>query len=219
MKYISFSLWGDKPIYNVGTIRNAELCREIYPDWKMIVYYNESVPNKTIVDLKNLNCELVDMSNSKMYPCFWRFLPSDLSDCEYIIIRDSDSRISEREKLAVYEWINSGKTLHVMRDHPAHRIPYGSKELGILAGMWGIKGNKFEFEKSILEFQNSNVNLYGVDQTFLGKIYELFSDDKITHDEFFDKTPFPIKRDGSFFVGGRIDEDDNPVGKDHLKIT
>jgi hypothetical protein len=33
MKYISFSLWGDKPIYNVGAIKNAELWKNIYPDW------------------------------------------------------------------------------------------------------------------------------------------------------------------------------------------
>jgi hypothetical protein len=216
MKYLSFSLWGDKPIYNVGTIKNAELWPKIYPEWKMIVYYNNTVPNKTIEILKKLNCELVDMSESKIYPCFWRFLASDLDDCEHSIIRDSDSRISEREKLAVYEWISSDKTLHVMRDHPAHRIPYGSKRLGILAGMWGIKGNKFKFEKSILEFQNSNMNLYGVDQTFLMKIYDLFSNDKITHDEFFENKPFPKKRDGLFFIGGRIDENDKPVGNDHL---
>ena len=37
------------------------------------------------------------------------------------------------------EWINSKKTLHVIRDHPAHKIPYGNDEPGILGGMWGIK--------------------------------------------------------------------------------
>ena len=28
-KVISFSLWGDNPIYNVGAIRNAELAKGI----------------------------------------------------------------------------------------------------------------------------------------------------------------------------------------------
>jgi len=32
-KIISFSLWGDNPVYTQGAIRNAELAKEIYPDW------------------------------------------------------------------------------------------------------------------------------------------------------------------------------------------
>ncbi len=216
MKYISFSLWGDKPIYNIGAIKNAKLKNKIYPDWEMIVYYDKSVPKKTIVELKLMGCILVDMTNSPIYGCFWRFLAADLMDSEHIIIRDCDSRISEREKSAVDQWINSGKTLHVMRDHPYHGIPYGSNKLGILAGMWGIKGNSYPFEKNILKYQENKFNTYGVDQNFLELVYDKYLDDRITHDEFFEKKPFPKKRDGFFFVGGRIDENDKPVGEDHL---
>lgn len=31
MKYLSFSLWGNLPIYNVGAIRNAELWERNLP--------------------------------------------------------------------------------------------------------------------------------------------------------------------------------------------
>ena len=44
MNYLSFSLWGNNPMYNVGTIRNAELWKEVYPDWQMVVYYDNTVP-------------------------------------------------------------------------------------------------------------------------------------------------------------------------------
>ena len=54
MNYVSFSLWGDQPIYNVGAIRNAELMKTIYSDWKMIVYYDNTVPSETIDKLKEL---------------------------------------------------------------------------------------------------------------------------------------------------------------------
>ncbi len=43
----------------------------------------------------------------------------------------------------------------------------------------------------------------------------IFENDKVTHDEFFDKTPFPIKRDPGRFVGERMDEHDKPVGEDY----
>ena len=32
-KIIAFSLWGDQPKYTVGAIKNADLAKEIYPDW------------------------------------------------------------------------------------------------------------------------------------------------------------------------------------------
>jgi hypothetical protein len=70
MNYVSFSVWGDKPIYNVGVIKNADLMVEYYPDWKMVVYYNDSTPKETI-ELLNKKCY------NKVFPRyfnFWRIL-------------------------------------------------------------------------------------------------------------------------------------------------
>lgn len=216
MNYIGFSLWGDKPIYNIGAIRNVDLCNKIYQGWKVIIYYDNSVPDNTIQELSKLNCVLVDMSKSKIFGCFWRFLCSDLPDCEYAIFRDTDSRVSDREKSAVDEWINSNKSIHIMRDHPAHRIPYGANSLGILAGMWGIKGKIINMRESIENFMTNNtLNRYGVDQTFLMSINEKFKNDNITHDEFFSKKPFPINRKNGRFIGERIDINENPLTEDY----
>jgi len=218
MKYLSFSLWGDKPLYNVGTIRNAELWKTIYPDWQMIVYYDNSVPTETIDKLKELDVITIDMTGKNIYGMFWRFLAENLPDSELSIFRDSDSRITIREKLAVDEWINSGKSLHVMRDHPAHGIPYGNISLGILGGMWGIKSKKIPLSDMIFKFNENRDLKYGSDQTFLKVVYDIFIDDKITHDEFYEKKPFPIKREYGRFVGDRIDEFDNPIGSDYKAV-
>jgi len=214
MKYLSFSLWGDKPIYNIGAIKNAELWKTIYPEWKMIVYYDDSVPKETIDQLNNLNVKTIKIDDFQ-YGCFWRFFTSDFSDCEYVIFRDTDSRISEREKVAVDEWIQSGKSLHVMRDHPAHGIPYGNNRLGILAGMWGIKGNIIPITDMIKKYVINKENIYGIDQSFLKSIYSIFENDRITHDEFFEKKPFTIPRISGRFIGEKIDENDNPIGDDY----
>jgi len=218
MKYISFSLWGDKPIYNIGTIKNAELREKIYPDWTMVVYYDNSVPETTINRLKELGVLTIDMTNKNIYGMFWRFFAESLPDSEYAIFRDSDSRITFREKLAVDEWITSGKSLHVMRDHPAHGIPFGNNEMGILGGMWGIKSNVINLTKLIDEYILNKTLDYGSDQNFLKTIYSLFINDKFTHDEFFEKKPFPIKREYGRFVGDRIDENENPIGNDYLYV-
>jgi hypothetical protein len=215
MKYLSFSLWGDKPIYNVGAIRNAELWKTIYPDWQMAVYYDNTVPKETINKLDELEVLTIDVTEKKLYGMFWRFFAVDLPDSEYSVFRDTDSRITVREKMAVDEWINSGKSLHVMRDHPAHGIPFGSDRLGILGGMWGIKKGFISITDMVENFTKGKTLGYGSDQTFLKSVYSVFENDKFTHDEFFEKNPFPIKRVPGRFVGDRIDEFDNPVGDDY----
>ncbi len=184
----------------------------------MIVYYDNSVPTETIDKLKELDVITIDMTGKNIYGMFWRFLAENLPDSELSIFRDSDSRITIREKLAVDEWINSGKSLHVMRDHPAHGIPYGNISLGILGGMWGIKSKKIPLSDMIFKFNENRDLKYGSDQTFLKVVYDIFIDDKITHDEFYEKKPFPIKREYGRFVGDRIDEFDNPIGSDYKAV-
>jgi hypothetical protein len=46
------------------------------------------------------------------------------------VLRDADSLINVRERVAVDAWLDSGRHFHVMRDH------YDHAEL-VLAGMWG----------------------------------------------------------------------------------
>lgn len=218
MKYLSFSLWGDKPIYNVGAIKNAELWKEIYPEWQMVVYYDNTVPLQTIDKLKELGVLTIDFTDKNLYGMFWRFYAVDLPDSEYSIFRDCDSRITIRERMAVDEWIKSNKSLHVMRDHPAHRIPYGNDGLGILGGMWGIKSKVIPITDMIEKFRKDKNLSYGSDQTFLKTVYWVFQNDRTTHDEFFEKKPFPISREYGRFIGDRIDENNNPVGNDYLAI-
>jgi hypothetical protein len=216
MKYLSFSLWGNNPLYNVGAVRNAELWKTIYPEWSMIVYYDNSVPKETIDTLISLNVTTIDMTNFGIFGAFWRFFAVSLPNCELVIFRDADSRISIREKMAVDEWIESKKSLHVMRDHPAHRIPYGNNSLGILAGMWGIKNNVIPLIDMMQNFFNSEkIMSYGVDQKFLKLVYSSLENDRCTHDEFFEKKPFPIKRENGRFIGERININEEPLTNDH----
>jgi hypothetical protein len=213
MKYLSFSIWGDKPIYNVGIIRNAELWKSIYPDWKMIVYYDNTVPKETVEILNSLDVLTIKIENFD-YGCFWRFFASDIPDCEYVIFRDADSRINDREKEAVDEWIKSKKSIHVMRDHPYHGVPAGNNQIGILAGMWGIKGNIIPITEMIKKFVVGKHNSYGIDQTFLKTIYSIFQEDRLTHDDFFEKKPFPSIRKTFRFIGERINIDETPSTED-----
>ena len=217
-KYVSFSLWGSKPIYCIGVIKNAELISKIYNGWKMVVFYDSTVPQPIIKKLNDLGVITIDSTSFETYGMFWRFFAYSIDDCEYVVFRDADSRISDREFSAVDEWINSGKTIHVMRDHPAHRIPYGTNRPGILGGMWGIKKTNYNLLEHILSFVGDKNLEYGSDQTFLSDLYDFFKEDMIIHDEFSGGLPFPIKRIDKRFIGERMKIDDTPLTNDHLNI-
>lgn len=212
--YLAFSLWGTQPIYTVGAVSNAMLVEEIYPGWQMVLYHDETVPTDILTRLAQYHVRLIDMSDSGIFGPFWRFLAADIPDCAYAVFRDTDSRITLRERHAVEEWITDATALHVMRDHPYHAIPYGAEKSAILAGMWGIKGGVLPMEELIRDFIKDKTFYYGIDQTFLQHIYEALENDQTLHDEFFGGKRFPEKRTGYQFVGERIDEHGQPVGED-----
>ena len=171
-KIIAFSLWGKKPIYNFGFLHNFGLKRKFYKDWEIILYYNDTI-DETVKDfIKSNNFESFNMSESKIPGEFWRFYANDLENVSYSIFRDCDSRIGLREELAVNEWVESKNILHVMRDHPAHRVPLGVKGMGMLAGMWGIKGGNINIKERLDKFVSKNKLKWGSDQTFIYEIYK-----------------------------------------------
>jgi len=212
MKLICFSLWGNNPIYTAGAIRNAEIASELFPDWICRFYIANTVPSLVVSQLESMeNCQ-VEMRDSPGTPhsMFWRFEPAFDPSVDYMISRDTDSRLGVREKSAIDEWVASGKKFHIMRDHPYHGMP-------IMGGMWGCKPVLSDDMKDLsykwLEIQPDKK---GSDQEFLRHVYEqLTPEDAQVHDEFFENKPFPMSRDDDpmvKFIGQVFDENDNYAG-------
>lgn len=206
-KVISFSLWGDNPKYTVGAIRNAELAPIIYPNWTCWFYVGNNVPQDILQELEKHNhCKILKKNDQCDWTSmFWRFEAGYADDADVCIFRDTDSRLSMREKYAVDEWLNSSKNVHIMRDHPFHNFP-------ILGGMWGIKKDgKYDIKSMLNRFDKKDN--YGIDYDFLANsIYKdsLARDDQLVHDEFFEHKPFPSTRSaGKEFVGDVFDEYDH----------
>jgi len=212
MKLITFSLWGQDPKYLIGAIRNAELAKEIYPDWVCRFYVGQSVPSQIIFQLESFdNVEVVQRPEfGDWRGMFWRFLPASEEGVEVMISRDTDSRLNIREKAAVDEWLTSDKKLHIMRDHPYHRY-------SILGGMWGAKqGAIKDIDQLIACFAQEDA--YGTDYKFFAELIfpNLNPNDIMTHDEFFDGQPFPNARLGDQFVGQIFDEYEKTI-EEHIE--
>jgi hypothetical protein len=209
-KIISFSLWGDNPTYTQGAIRNAELAKEIYPDWICRYYIGRSTPQQTIDTLSLFdNTEVIVMDvDGDWTGMFWRFYPAGEQDVDVVIIRDCDSRLNNREKEAVNEWLNSDKGFHIMRDHPYHTTE-------ILGGMWGSKkGVTPNIKKQIESYIKGD--FWQVDQNFLRDIiYPIVKNNSLVHDEFFDKKPFPSKNEPKRFVSQAFNDKDEMLYPEH----
>jgi hypothetical protein len=133
-RVISFSLFGDGEDYHRGALANAILTQTVYPGWICRVHVSDRLDPDVARRLADAGADVVIMPQQASYDgLFWRFLPADDSAVDVVIVRDADARLGAREKAAVDDWLASGKTLHIMRDHPGHRrlIP---------AGLWGCRG-------------------------------------------------------------------------------
>lgn len=203
VKVISFSIWGDNPTYNIGAIKNAELSKIYYPEFECWFYiHKETVPISTIDHLSNLeNTKIILKEGDLNYckPMMWRFEAIDDPSVEIMMSRDTDTRILEREKLAVEEWMNSEKLFHIMRDHPYH----GTQ---ILGGMFGTKKiPNVNWCSTLSNYCQTGHRDY--DQNFLREyIYPLVVNNSIIHASFHrwenHSQNFPINFDSEYrFVG------------------
>ena len=202
-KIISFSLWGNNPKYTIGAIKNAELTPLIYPEWVSRFYCGKSVPVEIIEKLKSLpQTEVIMMEvDGDWTGMVWRFYACE--DSDFMISRDVDSRLGNREKFAVDEWLSSDKDFHIMRDHPHHNTV-------ILGGMWGCRNSILKNIRNTID-EYVKGNFWQVDQNFLReKIYPIVKNNLFIHDSYLnyekEKNNFPKERIKNEFVGDVFDE-------------
>lgn len=144
---ISMSLYGRDPRYSWGVIRNAQLLPLIFPGWTLRVYVPKTdvedsflaVPPRIIACLKRLGVQIVFVDPSKIGaipPRWWRYLVADDMSVKYFVVRDADSRLNERDAIAVNDWIESTSAVHCIRDQPSHATQ------AVVDGLWGGKPNE-----------------------------------------------------------------------------
>jgi hypothetical protein len=195
--YVSFSLYGDSPRYIIPALKAAADVRVHLPGWKIIFFVDESVPLGIIKTL-SLEAEIVKVNKSLSGEngMLWRFQALALENMERVIFRDADSRITAREARAVKEWVDSGCTLHIMRDHPYHNYK-------LLGGMFGLRSS--EMTRAMSTTLRSSNMTYGEDIRVLEThVYATFSEDACVHASFHKFEPFAKEFPGPMtwsFVG------------------
>ena len=200
---------------------------KVYPKWtirlhlKINTFYHPKIhpvlcdlycknKNVDICILENIHNEsFSDFSGLQVNGRFWRFLPMLDPLVDMFMSRDIDAYVLDREVQAVYEWILSNYSYHILRDHPAHCGP-------MLAGLWGVKirnvrKQHYELWKTFVYSKIDEAKHW--DQTLLkDMIYPMINKyDIIQHDSYcckrFNDTtirPFKVRREknGNWCGGG-----------------
>lgn len=235
MNVISFALYGNLPKYCTGAVKNADLAAKFYPGWMCIYYIAPSVPQETWNELAQFPNVIVtrvseydpsqEIGMNNIPGMFTRFHAFDHPMFERVLSRDVDSRISQREVDACWQWIESGKILWTIRDHPAHARACNGGLVGLYRHHCPI-----QFMPSAIRWCNQMRRGakrpidYGDDQQFLCSViwpelnFSVMQHDSFSRHAYPGSLPFPNKRVGQEFCGEVIDEHDNPRDFDRKQI-
>ena len=230
-RVIAFVFYGNPELirhnttYFEGIRANVAAISSLYQsNWSIRLYHDLGPENPWLTELCKIACKFdrLDLcrvnqlphpllSNATdMFPMLWRFFPTLDPQVDVFMSRDLDSALTPRELGAVDEWLESGKTLHVMRDHPLHSNP-------MLGGLWGarLRRSRTTWKSiwtSILAdpLSRSSRTSNGPDQTLLKRyVWKKLAGGVIQHDSYFCKK-WP---EGSLgFPSQRLNGTDNFVG-------
>ena len=134
---IAYCLWGTEPRYRVPLLENARILPHLFPGWTIRVYHDAAVDPAFVQELRTRGTDLRPLTLPPDLPphrrLLWRFAVLDDPTVRRFLIRDADSLLSVKERVAVDAWLNSGYHFHAMRDWFTHT------DL-LLAGLWGGVG-------------------------------------------------------------------------------
>ncbi|MGL5813042.1 MAG: tetratricopeptide repeat protein [Aeromonas sp.] len=202
---IAFSLWGREPRYLRGALDNVLAAAYLYPGWRVRFYVDESVPAELLACLREHGAEVMMQSagQSLRERLCWRFLVASDPGVGRFLIRDADSVLSARERVAVDAWLASGRWFHIMRDWWSHT------DL-VLAGMWGgVAGVLPPLAPWVTAYRSGNMETPNIDQWFLRDcLWPYLRQSSLIHDRCFTppgSTTWPLPSpSGSEHVGQNI---------------
>ena len=177
---ISFSLWGTAPFYAYGAMINLVASRTVYPGWSCRYYVAADVPRPCVTFLRDNGADVRNIEDE--YPgvgLFQRFLVMNDRNVGRFLVRDCDARLSAPEAELVQQWIDSGYSFHVMRDHVLHN------EL-MIGCLWAGRTDCGIDIVDLMRryFTQGPTAKYGHDQRMLGRmLWPLIRSRSLVHDK------------------------------------
>ncbi len=191
---IAYTLWGNLPRYQVPLLENARIRPHLFPEWTIRVYHDLSVDSGYLAQLSAHGVQLRPMRLPSGVPThrglLWRFEAIADPAVQRFLIRDADSLLTVKERVAVDVWLRSDFHFHAMRDWYTHT------DL-LLAGMWGGVGGILPPPATLLRAYTAwRVENDHVDQDLLTEtVWPTVRHNVLIHDSIFQpclgSVPFP----------------------------
>ena len=228
-------IWNENPASLWGAVRNAQLRYYFYPDWTLRVYvYREGISNRqdnknnktalfdvmTVVNkLKDFQANVLFITKSSLPsnlpPSFANLLALVDPNVKWVLFRQPEMRIAEREASAVADWLSGkhgAKSAHCIRDHPRHA------RMSLVPNLWAANltaiRKKHRTDLLTLLLSKCNDKRRTVSQKDYAKTADCIHDylsrvlgnDVICHDSvscrrWHNSVPFPQNSDKLQFVG------------------
>ena len=150
MKAFSFCLYGSAPYYYTGLLENIRIIQEFFPDFSIYVYRGQCDPSWILPE------SVIVIDTGKAGPINMLFRYKACSEADIGFIRDADSRITERDRWCIEDFLSSPFSYHVIRDHIWHKSR-------IMGGLFGWR------EKIRIEFDENHPSGYGYDESVLSQ--------------------------------------------------
>jgi hypothetical protein len=160
-------------------IENIQLIHTHFPGWFVFVYVGSDVTPEMISTLQRAPYVVVKMTGKTgIENMIERFYAIDEPDVETMIVRDADSRVHQRDRWAINDFMNSPQFVaHTIRDHKDHSA-------SLMGGLWGLRKSatiniRAEYESYKLNPEDRGIAL---DQNFLScRIYLKVRDALLVH--------------------------------------
>jgi hypothetical protein len=181
---IAYCLWGNDPRYRVPLLENVRIRPHLFPGWTIRLYHDASVDPAYTSDLAAKGVQIRPMAAPHGVPphrrLLWRFNVIADPTVRRFLIRDADSVLTVKERVAVDAWLQSRYYFHAMRDWFTHT------DL-LLAGMWGGVGNVLPEPATLLTGYTAwRVENDHVDQDVLAEtVWPIIRHDVLIHDSIF----------------------------------
>lgn len=185
MKVFSFCIYGpEHPKYHGDLLRNIEIITEHFPEWRIFVYVGADTTEQYIQKLTlypNVHLRFTNILGHKN--SVHRFFAIDEPTVDVMLVRDADSHVHWKDRWAIHDFLASGKSAHIIRDHPQHKGK-------ILAGLWGVRKGVFKepirdiYERwtPVSAGYGTDPQGFGIDQNFLATcIYNTIIPNAIVH--------------------------------------
>lgn len=152
-RIVCYAIFGHREFYWPHFPALVRAHHTLFKGWEMRVYTDSSIFSARAMMLRAyakaglVNVIHHEENKGHCRSMLWRCLPIWDENVDYVLSRDVDSLPTIKDRRSVEQFIQSGATLHVVNDNPAHTVP-------VMGGMCGFNAPKFREKTGIKDWND-----------------------------------------------------------------